>query len=1093
MAVGNERFGIDVILNDKNFQSGVRSMIASLKGINTQASSTSQAGTKMGTSFKGAISQMGNTGNVESNLSRLSRSAVTTGESGTKMGATFRGAISQMGNTSNVTQGLNAVSTGANSVGQAGTRMGTTFRGSLANMGNTQAVTTGLGQINAQTTGVINSGARMSNTFSNSLRNMGNTAPVTQGLTSITAQSQRVGEAGGRMSGTFTNSFSRMAGTSHVVGGLGNITRSANEAGQSGNRMGEAFSRAGSRGLSGMLADSIRRVRDNSNEASDSGMKMDSIFSKLSSAAVVALTTAIAGAAAATAAAIKTGMSYTQQMSKVEAISGSTSVQMAELGSNARKLGADTRWSATNVAEAYEYMAMAGWNSNQMLDASLPLLNLATAGALDLGRAADIVTDTMTPFGLAASEAGRVADVFAVAQSKANLNVNMLGETMKYAAPIAATFGASLEETTAVAMQFANGGIKASMAGTALRAGLSRLAEPPKPAAKALAKLNVETVKQDGTMKSLTQIIGELSPKFQNLTNQQQVAAAKAIFGEEAYAGWVMVLKNGLPEFERMTGLLHDSGGAAEKMAGIMANNLSGAMDNASSAAENLGLILFSRIEGGLVAATNGSIGWMESLAKTIDPMNNLVEATKLLQMEEQKYAQTMAVLNAKKAEGSLSEADYTQKKKEAEEQLKRNTTETGIYGQKIQELDAQLQSGAINQEQYDKKKQEAEGFSKNLAATIEQEKKKQEELGEKIKWLQGLWDQLWKILKPIWDNMAKFIKEQYDKIVKFIDENSKEIEATWKALWWLIETFIVPIWDGVKKVISGALDIIMGIIKVFGGIMNGDWEKVWEGVKDILGGALDIILGLFDMAFLKTLIKAPLKFGKDILLWAKDTFMKLVRDIGDWLKKLPTLSKEQFGDMLKAAVNGIKDLPSKVMKIFKDLMKDLKDISWFDVGRKIVQSLIDGLVSLAWKVGSEVGNIASKMSPLNLFRSAPDTPIGNIGGGQMRSAFGEGGLAALPQGFMQSPDGFGGLSKAMAPMMATLDSINSLTASSKSSPQMHQFPTPQNNQAMSVTVEVPVYLDKYQIASATGEVNQTELNRLSNRKLQGSGGSKYF
>ncbi|WP_456028073.1 phage tail tape measure protein [Bacillus cereus] len=133
------------------------------------------------------------------------------------------------------------------------------------------------------------------------------------------------------------------------------------------------------------------------------------------------------GVGAAVAGVVHVGSEYTKQMSKVEALSRSNGLQMAELGANARKLGTDTRWSATNVAEAYEYMALAGWDSNQMIAASKPLLDLATAGALDLAKASDIVTDTMTPFGMKASEAGRAADVFALAQATANLNVEQLG------------------------------------------------------------------------------------------------------------------------------------------------------------------------------------------------------------------------------------------------------------------------------------------------------------------------------------------------------------------------------------------------------------------------------------------------------------------------------------------------------------------------------------------------------------------------------------------------------------------------------------------------------------------------------------------
>ncbi|MEC0014881.1 phage tail tape measure protein, partial [Bacillus cereus] len=217
----------------------------------------------------------------------------------------------------------------------------------------------------------------------------------------------------------------------------------------------------------------------------------------------------------------------------------------------------------------------AGWTANDMIAGSKPLLDLATAGNLDLARAADIVTDTMTPFGMKAEEAQRAADVFAKGSAAANLNVQQLGETMKYAAPIADTFGMNLEETTVIAMEFANGGIKASMAGTALRAGLSRLAAPPKAAREALAGLNITMTDSEGNMKNIRQIIEEMSPAFNKLSESEQIATAKAIFGEEAYAGWIMTLKGGVTEFDKFKAMLDNSSGSAETMAKVMSNNLS--------------------------------------------------------------------------------------------------------------------------------------------------------------------------------------------------------------------------------------------------------------------------------------------------------------------------------------------------------------------------------------------------------------------------------------------------------------------------------------------------------------------------------------
>ncbi|MEH7464578.1 phage tail tape measure protein [Bacillus thuringiensis] len=480
-------------------------------------------------------------------------------------------------------------------------------------------------------------------------------------------------------------------------------------------------------GVQRMVSD-LRNVDNASRSVSKSSNIMTQGF-KGAVGAMMGIGAAVAGiqlVEKAFAGVVKTGMEYTRQMSKVEAISGSSSLQMAELGANARQLGADTQWSATNVAEAYEYMALAGWSASEQIAASKPLLDLATAGALDLAKASDIVTDTMTPFGMSADRAGEAADAFAVAQSTANLNVEQLGETMKYAAPVANAFGMNLNETSAIAMIFANSGIKASMAGTALRAGLSRLASPPKAAAKALDELGVSTVKADGNMKSMHDIIAEMSPAFLKLSESQQIASAKAIFGEEAYAGWMEVLKGGVEQFDTFNEKLDSSAGAAEVAAKIMANNLTGAMDNLSSQTENLGLVLFSSLEPSLVGAAMGATGLVDAMTKLIDPSGRAVEASKYMQAEQQKLATTQLVLANQLNQGKITQEQYNQKMFEANQAYDKNLTSSGMMEQKQKELDAALKAGTITQEQYNQKMNEAQIETGKLEQGIQQVTEKQ-------------------------------------------------------------------------------------------------------------------------------------------------------------------------------------------------------------------------------------------------------------------------------------------------------------------------------------------------------------------------------
>lgn len=608
------------------------------------------------------------------------------------------------------------------------------------------------------------------------------------------------------------------------------------------------------------------------------------------------------GVGAAVAGVVHVGSEYTKQMSKVEALSRSNGLQMAELGANARKLGADTRWSATNVAEAYEYMALAGWDSNQMIAASKPLLDLATAGALDLAKASDIVTDTMTPFGMKASEAGRAADVFALAQATANLNVEQLGETMKYAAPVAATFGLNLEETSVIAQIFANNGIKASMAGTALRAGLSRLAAPPKEAAKSLSALNVTVKDSQGNMKPMNEIIGQLHDGFGKLSESQQIAAAKAIFGEEAYAGWIQVIKGGKPAFDDMLDTLNSAEGSAKVMAETMANNLSGAVDGVKSQLENLGLVVFSHVEPALVAMTNGTNSAVKSLTDWLDPSGRAVEAAKLMQQTDQQLAQSKTILDMNLKKGKITQEEYNEKlalsKKHAEDMMNAD----GMLAQKKEELKMKVAEGSMTQEEANKILDQSEVEYQKLQQGIEQTKKRQEAFTSVLKPFREVFSSLIKGISESLGSLGNQFNEIKNIIVKHFSEImrifEKHKDGIMKILVFLFNNVLTAI-NNVLKIIGSVLDTSLtffrNTIDLFWSLLTGDWASAWESFKnltsDLIKGLGNIIAALWDASILKklvTLIKdGAISIGNALLDWGiaiKDWFISLPSNIVQWL-----------------------------------------------------------------------------------------------------------------------------------------------------------------------------------------------------------------
>lgn len=327
---------------------------------------------------------------------------------------------------------------------------------------------------------------------------------------------------------------------------------------------------------------------------------------------------ATASVAAAGVAAIKMGADFEAGMSEVQAISGASGKDLAALTAKAKEMGAATKFSATESAEALKYMAMAGWKTKQMT-AGLPgIMNLAAASGEDLATVSDIVTDSMTAFGLQAKEAGHFADVLAKASSSSNTNVGMMGATFKYVAPIAGSMKYSIEDTATAIGLMANAGIKGEQAGTTLRAVLTRLVKPPKDAAAALDELGVSAKNSDGTMKPLREVIGDLREKFAGLNDSQKAQYAASIAGQEAMSGLLAIVNASPSDFDKLTKAIDKSDGSAEKMAKTMQNNLKGQITILKSSLEGLGIEIYDNVKKPLTSAAKAWIKAVNSLTAKV-------------------------------------------------------------------------------------------------------------------------------------------------------------------------------------------------------------------------------------------------------------------------------------------------------------------------------------------------------------------------------------------------------------------------------------------------------------------------------------------
>ena len=313
---------------------------------------------------------------------------------------------------------------------------------------------------------------------------------------------------------------------------------------------------------------------------------------------------------------LEVGMNFESAMSQVEAVSGATGDEIDALTEKAKEMGSTTKFTATEAAEAFNYMAMAGWKTEDMINGIDGIMNLAAASGADLATTSDIVTDALTAMGYSAQDAGKLADVMAAASSNANTNVEMMGQTFQYAAPIVGALGYNMEDTAVQIGLMANAGIKGEKAGTALRSILTRLSAPPKECADAMEELGVSLTDSEGNMKSLDEVMNDLRKAFQDLDETQQTANAKAIAGQEAMSGLLAIVNAAPADYQKLTQAVKESEGAASSMADTMNDNVKGQLTLLKSQIEGIQLQIYEKLTPALrdgiqkISETLASVDW---------------------------------------------------------------------------------------------------------------------------------------------------------------------------------------------------------------------------------------------------------------------------------------------------------------------------------------------------------------------------------------------------------------------------------------------------------------------------------------------------
>ena len=604
---------------------------------------------------------------------------------------------------------------------------------------------------------------------------------------------------------------------------------------------------------------------------------------------------------------VKTAADYDSAMSKVAAVSGATGDEFDALRAKAREMGAKTKFSATEAAEAMNYMAMAGWKTEDMLSGIDGIMNLAAASGEDLATTSDIVTDALTAFGLSADDSSHFADVLAAASSNANTNVSMMGESFKYAAPVAGALGISAEDTSVALGLMANAGIKASQSGTSLRTGLTNLAKPTKQMQSYMDKYNIALVKNDDGSVNLRETMIDLRDKMGGLSESEQAAAASAIFGKNSMAGWLAIINASDSDFDKLTGAIDNCDGTALEMAETMQDNLMGQLTILKSQLQELAISFGDALMPMIRKVVS-------VIQKFVDKLNGMSEGQRRVILIVGAFIAALAPMLI--IIGSV-------------------ISKVGLAMQGFAKLGAGLTkvSGAISK---------AGGMTSILGKAFSFLISPIGIVIGIVAVLVAAFIHLWKTnekfrnaMIKIWNGIkntiGKFVKEVKSRFDSLGIDFSK-IASTMKKIWEGFCKILAPLFEGAFKIIATILetilDVIIGVLDIFIGIFTGDWKRVWKGVKEIFSAVWNGIKGI-----ITTALKTIKNVTNVTLGWFGTSWKKVWNGIKTFCQSV---------------WNGIKNIASKIFNAIKTVI--LTPIKAVQTALKAIWNAIKTVTTTVWK-----------------------------------------------------------------------------------------------------------------------------------------------
>lgn len=657
-------------------------------------------------------------------------------------------------------------------------------------------------------------------------------------------------------------------------------------------------------------------------------------------------------------AAVKTASDFDSAMSQVAAVSGATGSDLDALRDKAREMGAKTKFSASEAAEAMNYMAMAGWKTTDMLGGIEGIMNLAAASGEDLATTSDIVTDDLTAFGLSADDSGHFADVLAAASSNANTNVSMMGETFKYCASIAGALGFSVEDTAEAIGLMANAGIKSSQAGTSLRTIMNNLTGEVKICGSSIGEVTIATTNADGSMRGLSDILADCRAAFSGLSESEKAAAAETLVGKNAMSGFLALMNAGEADINKLSGAIANCDGKSAEMAATMQDNLAGQLQILKSQLEELA-ISFGEL---LMPAMRAIVGWIQQF---VDWLNSMGEGTK-------KVIMVVALLAAALGPVLIVVGKVISAVGTIMTIVPKIASAIKIVQGAFTALNATMLANPIVLI--------IAAIAALVAAFIY--------LWNNCEGFRQFWIDLWENIKAvavaIWEGLKEFFTTAWTAISTTAQTVWNAVKEFFSGLWegiqtvfttvvTAISTFLETAWNGIKTVaemiwtaISTAIFTIVTGIQTF-------LTTAWDTIKTVISTVLDAIKTIFTTIWnaIKTVITT-------VVNGIKSTITSVWNGIKSTVTSVVNTIKSAVNSAFNAMWNGIKSTISGIYNTIKGgfdkavgYIKGLASAA-FNWGKDIIMGIVNGIKSCIGAIGDAVSSVANKIRSFLHF-SVPD------------------------------------------------------------------------------------------------------------------------